>query len=78
MDQKSAKMIKFEELAERRMNEALNKIRLIGNLSHTGNYEYSDTHAKQIVSALKSAVKDVENRFAKRGRADKDGFRFQM
>jgi hypothetical protein len=75
---KTQKMQKFEELAERRMEEALNKIRLIGNLSHTGNYEYTDVHVKQIVSALKSAVKEVENRFSNKGRSDKEGFKFKI
>jgi len=78
MEQKSAKMIKFEELAERRMNEALNKIRLVGNLSNTGNYEYSESHARQIISTLKSAVRDVEHRFVNRGRAEKDAFKFKL
>jgi hypothetical protein len=75
---KSKKMIKFEELAERRMGEALNKIRLVGNLSHTGNYEYTEAHIKQIVSVLKAAVKDVETKFSNKGRSDKEGFKFKI
>jgi hypothetical protein len=75
---KTPKMQKFEELAERRMGEALNKIRLVGNLSHTGNYEYTDTHVKQILSVLKAAVKDVETKFSNKGRSDKEGFKFKI
>ena len=75
---KNKKMQKFEELAERRVNEALNKIRLVGNLSHTGNYEYTDIHVKQIIAELKAAVKEAENRFSNKGRSDKEGFKFKI
>lgn len=75
---KPKKLQKFEELAERRVNEALNKIRLVGNLSHTGNYEYTEAHAKQILLVLKSAIKDVETKFSNKGRSDKEGFKFKI
>ncbi|MFA5689288.1 MAG: hypothetical protein WC959_09100 [Kiritimatiellales bacterium] len=75
---KSRKMQKFEELAERRVNEVLKKINLIGNLSNTGNYEYTETHARQIIKALKDAVKEVENRFDHKGRTEKGGFKFKI
>jgi hypothetical protein len=74
---KSEKMIKFERLAEKRVNEAIKKINLVGNLSHTGNYEYTDAHVRQIVSALRAAVKQVDTRFSNKGRSDKEGFRFK-
>ena len=75
---KPKKLQKFEELAERRVNEALNKIRLVGNLSHTGNYEYTEAHAKQILLVLKAAIKDVETKFSNKGRSDKEGFKFKI
>jgi len=74
---KSNKMIKFEGLAEKRMNVALKKISLIGNLSHTGNYEYTDAHVGQIVKGLKTAVKEVESRFINKGRSLDVGFKFK-
>ena len=73
---KSKKMAKFEELAEKRMNVALKKISLIGNLSHTGNYEYTDAHVGQIIRSLKAAVRDIESRFANKGKAADAGFKF--
>ena len=75
---KSNKMIKFEGLAEKRMNVALKKISLIGNLSHAGNYEYTDAHVGQIVRSLKAAVRDVESRFANKGKAEDPGFKFRV
>ena len=70
-------MLKFEELAEKRMNVALKKISLLGNLSHTGNYEYTDTHVSQILRSLKAAVREVESRFVNKGRAEEVGFKFK-
>lgn len=75
---KSKKMAKFEELAEKRMNVALKKISLIGNLSHTGNYEYTDAHVVQIVRSLKTAVREVESRFSNKGRSEGAGFKFKI
>lgn len=75
---KSKKMAKFEELAEKRMNVALKKISLLGNLSHTGNYEYTDNHVVQIIKGLKGAVRDVESRFGNKGKAEDLGFKFKI
>lgn len=70
-------MSKFEELAEKRMNLALKKISLIGNLSHTGNYEYTEAHVSQILRSLRTAVREVESRFENKGRAEEAGFKFK-
>lgn len=75
---KSKKLMKFEALAEKRMNTALKKISLIGNLSHTGNYEYTDAHVSQILRGLKTAIRDVESRFSNKGHTDEAGFKFNI
>lgn len=74
----SKKMAKFEQLAEKRMNVALKKISLLGNLSHTGNYEYTDAHVAQILRSLKLAVREVESRFSNKGKAEDTGFKFKV
>ena len=38
---------RFLRLADKRVNAALNKIRLVGNLSDTRNYEYTDEEKKK-------------------------------
>ena len=53
----------FERLAEKRVNEALKKIRLIGNLSNKKNYEYTDQHAQQIIDALDAELKGLKLKF---------------
>lgn len=56
---------KFEELGEKRMNEAIKKIRLIGNLSNRNNYDYTDEHVKAIISTLESEIQSLKNKFKK-------------
>lgn len=54
---------KFERLAESRINTAIKKIKLIGNLSNKNNYEYTDEHVKQIITELEKEVAAVKNKF---------------
>ena len=57
------KKIKFKELAEKRVNKALDSIRLVGNLSNRQTYAYDDAQVRKIVKALRDAVGEVETRF---------------
>ena len=59
----SEKMHKFERLAEKRVNEVLKKLRLVGNLSNKNNYEYTDRHIKKILDVLESEVKVLKLKF---------------
>lgn len=54
---------RFERLAEKRTNEAVKKISLLGNLSNKNNYDYTDEHVKQIIDVLEAEIKSVKNRF---------------
>lgn len=54
---------KFEELAEKRINEALRRIRLISKLANKSNYTYTEDHVKQIVKALEDEVKLLKSKF---------------
>ena len=55
---------RFRRLATTRVNNALDKIRLVGNLSGHG-YKYTDEQARKILESLTTAVKDVEDKFNK-------------
>lgn len=57
------KLSNFERLAERRVNETIKKMRLIGNLANKSNYNYTDKHAKQIIEALENEVKLLKAKF---------------
>ena len=52
---------KFKELAEIRVNRALNDIKLIGNLGNKFRYSSTPEQRKKIISAIKLAVKDMES-----------------
>lgn len=57
------KLQKFEELGEKRMNEAIKKIRLIGNLANRNNYNYTDEHVKSIILTLESEIQLLKTKF---------------
>jgi len=54
---------KFIYLSEKRVPKAIKVIKLIGNLSNRGNYEYTDYEAKFIISELKKILKKTKNNF---------------
>jgi hypothetical protein len=59
----SDKLAKFERLAERRVSEAIKKIRLVGNLANKNNYSYTGQHAKQIIEVLEAEFKLLKIKF---------------
>ncbi len=67
---------RFIELGETRVRKATQMLRLIGNLSNTGNYEYSQEDAQKILSALDSEMKLLRAKFqAALSRRSKDEFK---
>jgi hypothetical protein len=60
----SQKRENFVRLAEARVNRALREIRLIGNLSNRGAYEYADADIRQMFKALQRELDTAKGRFA--------------
>ena len=56
---------KFIRLAEYRVNQVLDGLRKIGNLSDKRNYEYSDQDIDKIFSVLSKEINKTKNRFDK-------------
>jgi hypothetical protein len=56
---------KFIELSEKRMPKTIKAIKLIGNLSNTSNYFYSETDSKKINKELKKAIKILKKNYFK-------------
>ena len=54
---------KFVELATKRVNKALEQIRLVGNLANRMTYEYTDEEAKKILRVLQKEVDSVKSKF---------------
>ena len=59
----SRKREKFVELAEKRVNNAIKQIQLIGNLSNTGNYEFQEADYQKIFRAIDAEVRELKRRF---------------
>ncbi len=76
MENISDKRRKFVELGTKRVNKAMNDIRLVGNLSNKANYEYTEADVRQIMKALRDADNEAEDRFKKsQGNSSDNGFR---
>lgn len=54
---------RFVRLANKRVNRALDTIRLIGNLSNTAHYEYAEEDIRKIIKALEDEVRAAKQRF---------------
>lgn len=57
------KRAKFVELANNRVNRALNDIRLIGNLSNRSAYDYTEEDVRKVVRALQREIDTMRGRF---------------
>ena len=57
------KKIKFEELANSRVNKAIKLLRLISSLANKSHYSYSQNEADKIVNVLSSEVKNIKEKF---------------
>ena len=59
----------FIEMANKRVNRAFDKLRLVGNLSNRNNYAYTGEQVAKIFESLRRELKTVEDKFLpKRGR----------
>lgn len=63
---------RFKRLASLRTQNALKRIKLVGNLSGPG-YKYTDEQIDKIIAVLRGAVDEVEARF-KKGQGEKAEF----
>ena len=73
----SVKREKFERLAEKRVTEAIKKLRLIGNLANSNNYDYTEGHVEQILTVLDKEMETLKNRFTEAKPADTYAFKFK-
>lgn len=55
----------FRRLANKRVTVAMDKIRLVSNLSSRGNYEYTDAQVEAIETALLYSVQECMKQFRK-------------
>jgi hypothetical protein len=55
---------KFVDLAEARVSRTLKDIQLIGNLSNSAAYEYTESDVKKIFSAVQKELEVAKARFS--------------
>ncbi len=68
---------KFVELAEKRVNNALKQIELIGNLSNRSNYEYDEEDYKKIFRVIENEVREMKRRFTDANETQKKKFKLR-
>ena len=54
---------KFIRLAEKRVNNALKQISLVGNLANKNFYDYDKNQVSKILRALKDEIAKIEKEF---------------
>ena len=74
LDEKRAR---FKKLAEKRVDSALDKLRLISNLADRANYDFSDEDARKIVKHLRDGVAEIEAHF-KRSKGGRTKTKFKL
>ncbi len=70
------KRAKFVELANKRVNKAIDQIRLVGNLSNRSAYEFTDDDARKIIKALQKEADGLKAKFS--DNPGNDGGNFQL
>lgn len=70
------KRTRFKRIATARVNSALSKIRLLGNLSNKNIYSYEKEDAEKVIQALQSAIESLSNRLSRPGARRDETFRF--
>lgn len=54
---------RFIRIAERRTNNILEQLRLLGNCSNKNNYSYTEEEVKKIFSVIETEIKEVKAKF---------------
>jgi len=54
---------KFKRLANARVNNTIKQLELIGNLSNSSSYDYTDDEVRKIMSTLNQKVKEISFKF---------------
>jgi len=75
LQMRNSRRERFVELAEKRVSKSVHQIKLIGNLADKSNYEYSDEDARKMISALRTAVDECEQRYLHGGKDQEETFK---
>tara|TARA_Y100001978_G_scaffold86200_1_gene77227 strand:+ start:470 stop:697 length:228 start_codon:yes stop_codon:yes gene_type:complete len=73
-----SKREKFVELANKRVTSAIDKLRLIGNLSDKRYYEFNDKDTKQIFDALSKELNSIKTKFISNSKVREKEFNLDL
>lgn len=73
-DRQETKRERFVRMAEARTNKIISMVRLLGNCSNKGVYEYTDKDVAKIFAAIEGSVSDAKKRFKSSGASATDLF----
>jgi hypothetical protein len=54
---------RFKRLANRRVNKALNQLRILGNLANKSYYDYNENDISKMFKVIDSQLKAVKGKF---------------
>ncbi len=74
IDRKTLREERFKKVASRRVQEILNKLRLLGNCSDKANYSYTEEQVRKIFSVIDEQIKVIKVKFNHKLRSNKDKF----
>ena len=77
LSEPGGKQARFERLAEKRVTEALHKLRLVANLANRHNYVYTAEHVRQILDVLEGGLREVKARFREESAPGERAFTFR-
>jgi hypothetical protein len=77
MQARETKAQKFERIAERRVNQSLRNLRLLGNLSDRRNYAYTDEQVAMVLNAIDEGFRALKGRFKAESVSEFQVFRFK-
>ncbi|MBI4427242.1 MAG: hypothetical protein HY569_02055 [Candidatus Magasanikbacteria bacterium] len=53
----------FKRLAERRTNEVLRRVKILGNCSNRSSYDYSEEEVNKIFAEIEKKIREVKAKF---------------
>lgn len=65
VDKKALREERFKKVASRRVQEILNKLRLLRNCANKANYSYTNEQVRKIISTIEEEWKKVKIEFSK-------------
>lgn len=54
---------RFQRLAEKRTNDVLERLRILGNCANRGQYEYATEDVRKIFNAIEKSVEVIKLKF---------------